>query len=154
MGKSRKSARVSENNMMAAPGMMFPNMPGNGMNPMASMMNPFMFQQQQQLQQMQQQQQAMAAGGGESRQSANESSSSSEEDEEVKRIRKANKKSRARQAATMQIDRLASSTADPDNIPRSSTLLRGVPLAACLSTSYPSSQLMTPEPFPQQAKHD
>ena len=52
MGKSRKSARVCENNMMAAPGMMFPNMPGNGMNPMASMMNPFMFQQQQQLQQM------------------------------------------------------------------------------------------------------
>ena len=109
MGKSRKSARVSENNtMMAAPGMMFPN-------PMA-MMNPYLMQQQQ----MQQQQQAMAAGGGEPRQSANESSSSSEEDEEVKRIRKENKKTRARQAAAMQIDRLARSAADPDNIPRSS----------------------------------
>ena len=111
MGKSRKSARVSENNtMMAAPGMMFPN-------PMA-MMNPYLMQQQQ-MQQMQQQQQAMAAGGGEPRQSANESSSSSEE-EEVKRTRKGNKKTRARQTAAMQIDRLASSAADPDNIPRSS----------------------------------
>ena len=36
-----------------------------GMNPLASMMNPFMMQQQQ-MQQMQQPQQAMAAGGGES----------------------------------------------------------------------------------------
>ena len=113
--------------MMAAPGMMFPN-------PMA-MMKPYLMQQMQQ----QQQQQAMAAGGGEPRQSANESSSSSEEDEEVKRIRKENKKTRARQAAAMQIDRLASSTADPDNIPRSSTFLRSIPLAACLSTSHPSS---------------
>ena len=116
--------------MMAAPGMMFPN-------PMA-MMKPYLMQQMQQ-QQQQQQQQAMAAGGGEPRQSANESSSSSEEDEEVKRIRKENKKTRARQAAAMQIDRLASSTADPDNIPRSSTFLRSIPLAACLSTSHPSS---------------
>ena len=95
MGKSRKSARVSEVPVTA--GMM---MPGMGMNPLASMMNPFMMQQQQmqQMQQMQQQQQAMAAGGGESRQSANErqsandSSSSESSDEEVKRIHKEYKK--------------------------------------------------------------
>ena len=100
MGKSRKSARVSENNtMMGAPGMMFPN-------PMA-MMSPFL------MQQMQQQQQAMAAGGGEPRQSANESSSSSEEDEEVKRIRKENKKTRARQAAAMHSEKQHLSAFDP-----------------------------------------
>ena len=112
------------------------------MNPLAAMMNPFMTQQQpqmhplQQMQQMQQQQQGMAAGGGESRQSANdnESSSSESSDQEVKRIHKENKKNRARQEAAMQIDRLASATADPDMIPRSCTFLRKVPLAACLST--------------------
>ena len=140
MGKSRKSARVSEVPVTA--GMMLPNMPGMGMNPLAAMMNPFMMQQQpqmhplQQMQQMQQQQQGMAAGGGESRQSANdnESSSSESSDQEVKRIHKENKKNRARQEAAMQIDRLASATADPDMIPRSCTFLRKVPLAACLST--------------------
>ena len=104
----------------APPGMMFPsmNMPGMGMNPLASMMNPFMMQQQQmqQMQQMQQPQQAMAAGGGESRQSANESSSSESSDQEVKRIHKENKKNRARQEAAMAIDRLATSSGDPDLI--------------------------------------
>lgn len=140
MGKSRKSARVSEVPVTA--GMMLPNMPGMGMNPLAAMMNPFMMQQQpqmnplQQMQQMQQQQQGMAAGGGESRQSANDNelSSSESSDQEVKRIHKENKKNRARQEAAMQIDRLASATADPDMIPRSCTFLRKVPLAACLST--------------------
>ena len=118
-------------------------MPGMGMNPLASMMNPFMMQQQQmqQMQQMQQQQQAMAAGGGESRQSANErqsandSSSSESSDQEVKRIHKENKKTRARQEAAIQMDRLGTATADPDLIPRSCTFLRKIPLAACLSTN-------------------
>ena len=76
-------------------------------------------------------QQAMAAGGGESRQSANESSSSESSDQEVKRIHKENKKNRARQEAAMAIDRLATSSGDPDLIPRSCTILRKVPLAAC-----------------------
>ena len=122
----------------------------NGMNPLASMMNPFMMQQQQ-MQQMQQPQQAMAAGGGESRQSANESSSSESSDQEVKRIHKENKKNRARQEAAMAIDRLATSSGDPDLIPRSCTILRKVPLAACQSTNKQFfKSTLIPEPFPKK----
>ena len=122
------------------------------MNPLASMMNPFMMQQQQmqQMQQMQQPQQAMAAGGGESRQSANESSSSESSDQEVKRIHKENKKNRARQEAAMAIG-LATSSGDPDLIPRSCTILRKVPLAACQSTNKQFfKSTLIPEPFPKK----
>ena len=94
---------------------------------------------------------AMAAGGGESRQSANESSSSESSDQEVKRIHKENKKNRARQEAAMAIDRLATSSGDPDLIPRSCTILRKVPLAACQSTNKQFfKSTLIPEPFPKK----
>ena len=98
---------------------------------------------------------ATAAGDGcwrgESRQSANESSSSESSDQEVKRIHKENKKNRARQEAAMAIDRLATSSGDPDLIPRSCTILRKVPLAACQSTNKQFfKSTLIPEPFPKK----
>ena len=72
-------------------------------------------------------------------------------EQEVKRIHKENKKNRARQEAAMAIDRLATSSGDPDLIPRSCTILRKVPLAACQSTNKQFfKSTLIPEPFPKK----